>query len=111
MSARQLDATEGGMVTFVNRFTLNASVEEFERVFAETAAFMARQPGFVRHTLSRHVDRAYEYLNIAQWRDLESFRAAVKHPDFQPHATALRALSRSDPNLYRPCQTVTGEQE
>ncbi|MGH3939779.1 MAG: antibiotic biosynthesis monooxygenase family protein [Pseudonocardiaceae bacterium] len=95
-----IDPAGSRAVTFINRFTLHASPEEFERVFAETSEFMADRPGFLNHTLLRHVDHENSYLNIARWRDLESFRGAVAHPDFQPHAAALRALSTSEPNLY-----------
>ncbi|MFI1169803.1 antibiotic biosynthesis monooxygenase family protein [Streptomyces sp. NPDC020801] len=102
MPADELDAVDGGTVTFVNKFHVHASSEAFERAFAETSAFMAEQDGFVRHTLLLHTDDAHTYLNIAQWRDAGAFRAAVAHADFRPHAAALRALSTSEPGLYEP---------
>ncbi|WP_235017616.1 antibiotic biosynthesis monooxygenase family protein [Thermomonospora echinospora] len=86
----------------MNRFTVHASPDEFERVFAETAEFMARQDGFLQHTLLRHVDDERSYVNIAQWRDEAAFRAAVAAPGFGPHAASLRALSASEPSLYTP---------
>ncbi|MET9502703.1 antibiotic biosynthesis monooxygenase family protein [Streptomyces sp. NPDC006622] len=93
--------TEGAdAVTFVNTFTVHAEPEVFEKEFARTSEFMARQPGFVRHTLSRHAERPGQYVNVAEWRDAAAFRAAVSHPDFRPHAGALRALSESRPELY-----------
>lgn len=104
-----MDPAESCAVTFVNQFTLRASPEEFERVFAETSEFMAGQPGFLNHTLLRHVNCEDSYLNIARWRDLESFRRALAHPDFQPHAAALRALSTSEPNLYTQRRTRSAE--
>ncbi|MEU7004671.1 antibiotic biosynthesis monooxygenase family protein [Nonomuraea sp. NPDC046570] len=94
------NAAEGRVVTLVNKFTLHASPEDFERVFAETSAFMAAQPGFLNHTLLRHMDQKDSYVNIALWRDMEAFRKAVAHPEFRQHAAALRALSTSEPNLY-----------
>ncbi|MES9523799.1 antibiotic biosynthesis monooxygenase family protein [Streptomyces capoamus] len=101
MTDHQPDAKEAGAVTFVNTFTVHAEPEVFEREFARTSEFMARQPGFVRHTLSRHTERPGQYVNVAEWQDVASFRAAVSHADFQPHAGALRALSESRPELYR----------
>ncbi|MBV2153189.1 antibiotic biosynthesis monooxygenase [Kitasatospora sp. SUK 42] len=94
------EAPGGAEVTFVNRFTVHGPAEEFEEVFDRTSAFMARQPGFVRHTLLREVDDPAGYVNLAVWRDRDSFRRAVGHPDFVPHATALRSLSRSENGLY-----------
>ncbi|MEU7467755.1 antibiotic biosynthesis monooxygenase family protein [Streptomyces sp. NPDC044984] len=100
-----------GTVTFVNRFTLSGSAEDFEAAFAETAEFLCRRPGFRWHTLLVPTDTGRDpadtrpqYVNIAVWDDEASFRAAVAHPDFPAHASALRALSTSEPTLYRQRQ-------
>ncbi|MFD6291270.1 antibiotic biosynthesis monooxygenase family protein [Streptomyces sp. NPDC060205] len=100
MTDHEPDAKEAGAVTFVNTFTVHAEPEVFEKEFARTSEFMARQPGLIRHTLSRHAERPGQYVNVAEWRDVASFRAAVSHADFQPHAGALRALAESRPELY-----------
>lgn len=88
-------------ITFVNRFVVHGPTGEFERTFAQTSDFMCRQPGFLRHTLVRHVTEPAAYVNIAHWSDEESFRRALEQPEFAAHASALRALSRTEPNLYR----------
>jgi monooxygenase len=88
-------------VTFINRFTVHAPAEEFERTFAATTAFMAEQDGYLGNTLLRHTTDGRSYVNIAVWRDAEHFRRAVAHPEFAPHAGALRTLSVSEPNLYQ----------
>ncbi|MEU5884533.1 antibiotic biosynthesis monooxygenase family protein [Spirillospora sp. NPDC047279] len=109
MPALQPDArTEGGLV-FVNRFTVKVPPEQFERVFARTSEFMGRQPGFIRFTLLRNAEDPGSYVNVAQWRDRESFQKAVSHPDFQPHAAALRELSTSEHGLYTPRLTFAAE--
>ncbi|MCQ6556732.1 antibiotic biosynthesis monooxygenase [Streptomyces sp. C10-9-1] len=97
----------GPEVTFVNRFTVHGSTAEFEEVFAGTSAFMARQPGFVRHSLMREVDDPAGYVNLAVWTDRASFQEAVRRPEFVPHAAALRALSRSENGLYTARLSVT----
>ncbi|MDH6213149.1 antibiotic biosynthesis monooxygenase family protein [Streptomyces pseudovenezuelae] len=101
------DAGAGPEVTFVNRFTVHGPAEEFEEVFARTSAFMARRPGFVRHSLLREADGAADYVNIAVWTDRASFQQAVQHPEFAPHAAALRALSRSENGLFTARLSVT----
>ncbi|WP_432054871.1 antibiotic biosynthesis monooxygenase family protein [Streptomyces sp. bgisy022] len=98
-----------GSVTFVNRFTLSGSAEDFEAAFAETAEFLCRRPGFRWHVLlaptgSGSADVRPQYVNIAVWDDEASFRAAVAHPQFPAHAAVLRALSTSEPTLYRSRQ-------
>ncbi|MGI5270342.1 antibiotic biosynthesis monooxygenase family protein [Nonomuraea sp. CA-218870] len=111
-------------VTFVNTFLLHAPAEEFERAFAATSEFMAARPGFLWHQLLRPLERGplergpqepgpdgSRYVNVAAWRDEESFRAAVTHPGFAPHAAALRALATSEPVLYETRQTRTAVTE
>jgi monooxygenase len=106
MSAQEHGAAAGGAVTFINRFTVHAPPEVFERVFADTAQFMADQPGCLGFSLMRHIDRADSYVNIAHWVDAASLRRAVAQPAFRPHAAALQQISRSDSDLFLPCQTV-----
>ncbi|MFG1944075.1 antibiotic biosynthesis monooxygenase family protein [Nonomuraea sp. NPDC048826] len=101
-------------VTFVNTFLLHAPAEEFERAFAATSEFMAARPGFLWHQLLRPLEPGQDgsrYVNVAAWRDEESFRAAVAHPGFKPHAAALRALATSEPVLYETRQTRTAVTE
>ncbi|MEU6024238.1 antibiotic biosynthesis monooxygenase family protein [Micromonospora sp. NPDC048871] len=105
MTADEAETANDGPVVFVNRFTLRCPPEVFEKVFAETSAFVAKQPGFVQFTLLGHVEDRNSYVNVAHWRDAASFRRAVSHPDFKPHAEALRAVSTSEPNLYTCRQT------
>jgi heme-degrading monooxygenase HmoA len=95
------------VVTFINRFTVTGPAEEFERLFDDTSAFFRDRPGFLSHRLLRHSEQPGSYVNIAEWADTESFRAAVTHPDFAPHAAALRTLSTSEPNLYTPVMERT----
>ena len=90
------------MITFVNRFEVHGATEEFERAFDATSAFFAARPGFLRHRLVRHADRPGHYLNIAEWESRAHFEQALAHPEFTPHAKALRALATSDPNVYTP---------
>jgi monooxygenase len=100
-----VDATEDTpAITFVNRFTVHGDAEQFERVFADTARFMVKQPGFIRHTLVRHTTQPGSYVNIAHWRSEADLQQAVRQPEFQAHAEGLRALSKSEPNVYRPTQ-------
>ncbi|MFI0982681.1 antibiotic biosynthesis monooxygenase family protein [Streptomyces sp. NPDC021093] len=88
------------MITFVNTFEVHGTVAEFEEAFEKTSGFFSARPGFLNHRLLRHVDRPAQYVNVAEWESREHFEQALKHPDFVPHAKALRALSTSSPNLY-----------
>lgn len=88
-------------VTFINKFSVTTSADAFESTFAETSLFMSQQPGFMGHTLLAHTDDPNAYVNIARWASRSAFLAALNHPNFSAHAAALRAVSVSDPNLYK----------
>lgn len=106
MTTQKYDATDSGMVTFVNTFSVHGSPEEFEQIFADISEFMAGQPGFIQYTLSRNIDekRQDQYVNIALWTDVESWRAAVAHPGFQTHAKEIRSRCTNESNMYAPRQ-------
>ncbi|TDC45177.1 antibiotic biosynthesis monooxygenase [Actinomadura sp. KC345] len=103
MSTDHVDAGTRGEVTFINRFTVHAAHEEFERIFAEVSQFMRDKDGFLGNTLFRNVDEPHIFINVARWRGAADFRRAVADPAFAAHAGALRAVSTSEPGLYAPC--------
>lgn len=111
MSVHKFGTTENSLITFVNTFQVHGSLKEFEEAFAQIANFMANQPGFVQYTLSRHVDddKQDRYVNVALWRDVESWKQAVAHQDFQPHAKEIRARSTNEGNLYAARQFFSVE--
>ncbi|MEJ1198995.1 MULTISPECIES: antibiotic biosynthesis monooxygenase family protein [unclassified Streptomyces] len=109
MQPNDLDPTGSGVVTFINRFTVHASPEEFEKAFAETGRYLAGRDGFLRYVLHQHAEDPDRWVNIAHWRDAHAFRAAVGDPSFRQHASAVRRLSASEPGLYVPRQHVSGE--
>ncbi|MFD9888456.1 antibiotic biosynthesis monooxygenase family protein [Amycolatopsis sp. NPDC059027] len=111
MSVHEFGTVEGSApITFINTFTVHCPGEEFEKVFAEVSAFMARQPGFIQYTLSRHVDEDKQdrYVNVALWKDVESWEKAVAQPEFVPHAKEIRARSTNVGHLYRAQQAFPG---
>lgn len=95
-----------GEITFINRFTVHSSPEEFENEFSRTAAVMAEQPGFLGHTLLRHSEDPRSYVNVARWRSARSLREATARPEFERHARALRGLCTTEPAIYTPSQSI-----
>jgi heme-degrading monooxygenase HmoA len=96
-------------VTFVNQFRVHDSTQWFERVFADAAAFLADQPGFLRYALSRNLDRdkCDRYVNVAVWRDAESLRRAVAQPSFEEHRSRIAATCLSSGELYMLRQSAS----
>lgn len=88
------------MVILLNRFTLHASGEDFERAFKESGELMRRQPGFINYRLVRSLDNPSVYTNIAQWEDRESHDRVVRSPEFAEHIKTLAAVARPGPELW-----------
>ncbi|MGC4864910.1 antibiotic biosynthesis monooxygenase family protein [Micromonospora sp. DT53] len=106
---QRFDATGSGVVTFVNTFSVHGSPDDFERVFADISEFMASQPGFIQYTLSRHIDadKQNRFVNIALWTDVESWRNAITHPEFEAHAKEIRTRCTNEANMYTPRQSYS----
>jgi long-chain acyl-CoA synthetase len=94
------------MVILINNFTLSASPEKFEEAFRQSAVFMRRQPGFIRHTLVKSLRDPRCYVNIAQWQAAEDHIRAVRSPGFEAHVEALAKVAAPDPDLYAPVLEV-----
>ncbi|MEW2400568.1 antibiotic biosynthesis monooxygenase family protein [Streptomyces sp. NPDC046862] len=98
-----------GVVTFINRFTVNGDPQEFEAAFAKVAAFMTAQPGILGYTLSRHAEQPGSYVNVALWQNAGALRAAAAHPDFRAHVGELRRLANSESDVYVERQHYLGD--
>ncbi|MBV9446024.1 MAG: AMP-binding protein [Streptosporangiaceae bacterium] len=94
-------------VILLNRFTLTASPEKFEEVFANSSVFMRTQPGFMGHTLVRSLSHPERYVNIAHWGDAADHIRSVQNPEFAEHITALAAVANSNPDLYSVVMDVS----
>jgi heme-degrading monooxygenase HmoA len=79
----QLQAGDGPIV-LVNVF--NVAPEDAERlleVWAEDAAFMKRQPGFVSTQLHRGTAGSSTFVNVAEWESAGALGRAFSSPEFQ----------------------------
>ena len=94
------------MVILINKFTLTASPEQFEKVFEESAGFMRAQPGFIRHTLVKSLRNPDVYVNIAEWEEAADHIRAVESPEFKEHVRVLAEVGKAEPDLYSIVQDV-----
>jgi heme-degrading monooxygenase HmoA len=77
---------EGGPVFLINKF--NVAPEEAEQLlqaWAEDAAFMKRQAGFISAQLHRGIGGSCVFLNYAVWESVADFKRAFNQPGFQSH--------------------------
>lgn len=100
------------VLTFVNTFTVAPeNLQKLLDILDEaTTHVMRHRPGFVSASIHTSLDGT-SVLNYAQWRSEEDFRAALRHPDAQPHFAACRAIAQVDPRLYRVAFTEEASPE
>ena len=94
-------AIDGGPVVLVNLFTLDQADEQtFLGIWADDAAFMKRQPGFISTQLHRAIGESPTYLNYAVWESTAQFRAAFSHPEFRGKLSAYPSSAVASPHLF-----------
>nr|WP_162833135.1 antibiotic biosynthesis monooxygenase family protein [Streptomyces sp. CB09001] len=90
------------MIVLVNVFEINDSEENFERAFCAVSEVMRRQGGFGRHRLVRSESTPTTYINVAEWTDERSLRAALAHPEVSRRVRTLMRSATAVPQICRP---------
>ena len=97
----QLEDT-GGPVILINKFTVKADeAEQLVRAWADDAAWMKRQPGFISTQLHRGIASSCVFLNYAVWESTAHFRAAFTNPEFQTKLGSYPSSTIASPHLFR----------
>ena len=92
---------ETGPVVLINTFTV--APEDAERLlaaWAEDAAFMKRQPGFISTQLHRGIAGSTVLVNVAVWESAAALRAAFFSPEFQAHVGRYPDGTVTQPHLF-----------
>lgn len=93
---------KGGPVILVNKFNVRAAdAEALVRAWADDAAWMKRQPGFISTQLHRGIGGSGVFLNYAIWESPEHFKAAFSNPEFQAKLGQYPASATASPHLFR----------
>lgn len=99
--ADQMEANEGPIV-LINVFTVDAADEEaLLKVWAHDADFMKAQPGYISTQLHKGIAGSSTFVNYAVWQDVESFRNAFTHPEFQRRIADYPASAVARPHLFK----------
>lgn len=99
------------MITLVNQFEVRGPADQFEAVFGEVSDFMSAQPGFRSNRLLRSGTDEHRYVNIAEWDDEQSLRAALAHEGWKAVAAKLAPLGTGAPHVYSPVLERHADQE
>lgn len=93
---------EESPVVLVNVFTVNPNeADGMLTSWAEDAAFMKRQPGFISTQLHRGIGESTTFMNYAVWESVAAFKAAFEHPEFQSQIQSYPQSAVSRPHLFR----------
>ena len=94
-------AQDSGPVVLINKF--NVAPEDAERlveVWAEDAAFMKAQPGFISTQLHRGTAGSSTFINMAVWESARALGAAFSSPEFQEAAARYPDSTVAEPHVF-----------
>src|SRR5262249_1353767 len=78
---------DAGPVVLINEFNVPPEdVDRFLEVWADDAAFMKRQPGFISTQLHRGTAGSSTLVNVAVWESARQLGEAFRSPEFQQRA-------------------------
>jgi heme-degrading monooxygenase HmoA len=92
----------GGPVVLINVF--HVAPEDAERlvdVWADDAAFMQQQPGFVSTQLHRGTAGSSTFVNVAEWKSARALGAAFRSPEFQSRVARYPDSAIASPHVFR----------
>ena len=90
-------------ITLINVFTMSSDdVDAFMRAWTDDAAFMKRQPGFIRTQLHRGTQGSASFVNIAIWESAATLRAAFTAPEFRRTMARYPESVEASPHVYVP---------
>ena len=94
--------TDEGPVVLINLFTVDAADEQaLLDAWTHDANFMKAQPGYISTQLHRGIAGSSTFMNYAVWQDVQSFRAAFLHPEFQSRIADYPESAVARPHLFK----------
>lgn len=99
--ADQLGSDDDGLIELINAFTMDAEdIESFLQVWADDAAYMKRQPGFIRTQPDRGTGGSATFLNMATWESASALCAAFTTPEFQAAVARYPHGVEASPHVF-----------
>ena len=101
VSLRDQMAQEVGPVTLINTFTVQPDeLDRLLQAWADDAALMKRQPGFISTQLHRGIGGSSVLVNVAVWESVDAFRRAFANPEFQAKLGNYPPSTVGSPHLF-----------
>jgi len=97
---QQLQADQSPVV-LVNIFQVaEADVQALLEAWAQDAAWMKQQPGYISTQLHQGIAGSTILMNYAVWESVAHFRAAFNHPDFKRALEQYPSSAVASPHLF-----------
>ena len=93
---------EDGQVVLINEFNVAPDdAGRFLQVWADDAAFMKQQPGFVSTQLHQGTAGSTTFINVAVWESARSLGRAFASPEFQARAARYPDSTIAAPHVFK----------
>jgi heme-degrading monooxygenase HmoA len=90
-----------GPVVLINKFNVAPEdVEGLLAAWADDAAFMKQQPGYISTQFHRGVAGSTTFVNIAVWESARALGEAFRSPEFQARAARYPESTVAAPHLF-----------
>ncbi len=93
---------DDGPIVLINQF--NVAPEDAERlleVWADDAAYMKQQPGFISTQLHRGTAGSSTFMNVAVWESASALGAAFGSPEFRERAARYPESTVAAPHVFK----------
>jgi heme-degrading monooxygenase HmoA len=93
---------EDGPIVLINQF--NVAPEDADRlleVWADDAAYMKQQPGFISTQLHRGTAGSCTFMNVAVWESAAALGRAFASPEFQQRAARYPDSAVAAPHVFQ----------
>jgi heme-degrading monooxygenase HmoA len=93
---------DDGPVVLINQFAVRPEdAERFLEVWADDAAFMKQQPGFISTQLHRGTAGSSTFMNVAVWESAKALGQAFRSPEFQGRAARYPDSTVAIPHVFK----------
>jgi heme-degrading monooxygenase HmoA len=90
-----------GPVVLINQFNVAPDdVEQFLDVWADDAAFMKGQAGFISTQLHRGIAGSTTFVNVAVWESARALGEAFRSPEFRSRAARYPEAAVAAPHVF-----------
>jgi heme-degrading monooxygenase HmoA len=92
---------DDGPVVLINQFNMApGDAGRFVQVWADDAAFMKQQPGFISTQLHRGTAGSTTFINVAVWESARALGRAFRSPEFQARAARYPGSTVAAPHVF-----------